>query len=376
MAKVLALVTFKVFPPQMGGQKGVALFYKYLAKYLEIALVCSKDNDSANTQSPDLDVSPLLYSNRQIYANISRLGRLEKLVKSLKADVIISEHSYPAFMGVWLKKRTGKPLIIHSHNIEALRFKQMGRRWWKAFLRYERWVHRQADFSFFISKEDKDFALEQFRLVPQKCAVITYGTEQNTLPPYRDKALMKKALGFNPEEQLFLFNGTLDYKPNVDAVHALIYQVAPYLSNQLDAYKIVITGNRATPELIQLISQQANIIYRGFVEDIDIYYRAADLFLNPVINDSGVKTKVIEALANNCTVLSFAAGSSGVPVEVCAEKLITVADGDHASFALRVIETAKKVQADTPPAFYEYYNWDNIAQKASQYIKQVVRSHV
>jgi glycosyltransferase involved in cell wall biosynthesis len=252
----------------------------------------------------------------------------------------------------------------------------MGRGWWKAFLRYERWVHRQADFNFFISKEDQDFALEQFGLAPHKCAVITYGTEQNELPPFRDKALVKKDLGFDPEEKLFLFNGTLDYKPNVDAINALIHQVAPYLSKQLGVYKIVITGNRATPELIQLISQQSNIIYRDFVENIDVYYRAADLFLNPVTNDSGVKTKVIEALANNCTVLSFAAGSSGVPAKVCADKLITVSDGDHASFAQQIIENVKKEQADTPPAFYDYYNWDNIAQKASQYIKQVVRSHV
>lgn len=372
MTKVLALVTFKVFPPKMGGQKGVALFYKYLAKYLEIALACSRNNNTASVQAHGLDSTPVLFSNRQIYANFFNLGKLEMLVKDSDTDLIISEHSYPAFMGVWLKKRTGKPFIIHSHNIEALRFKQMGRWWWRAFLKYERWVHRRADFNFFISEEDKDFALDLFGLEPPKCAVITYGTEQKELPPRQDKALLKKELGMNPGEKLFLFNGTLDYKPNVDAINILIQQVNPYLSNHLSSYKIVITGNRATPELIRIISQHPNFIYRGFVEDIDIYYRAADLFLNPVINDSGVKTKVIEALANNCTVISFAAGSTGVPAQVCKDKLITVADGDHGSFAQQVMTATIKEQPDTPPGFYEYYNWDNIAQNAAHHINKVV----
>jgi polysaccharide biosynthesis protein PslH len=372
MTKVLGLVTFKVFPPQMGGQKGVALFYKYLAKYLDIALVTSGDNERASAISHDLNASPILFANRQIYANLTRLGKLQKLVKDAGIDAIISEHSYPAFMGVWLKRTTGKPFIIHSHNIEALRFKQMGRWWWKSFLNYERWVHRQADFNFFISEEDKEYALTQFGLDPHKCAVITYGTEQKTIPPHPDKALLKKELGFDPCEKLFLFNGTLDYRPNVDAVNALIYQVKPRLSSHLNSYKIVITGNRATPELIHSIGQHPQIVYRGFVNDIDVYYRASDLFLNPVINDSGVKTKVIEALANNCTVISFAAGATGVPAQVCADKLMTVADGDYTSFAQQIIAAVKKEQPDTPPAFYDYYNWDNIAQNAAHYINKLV----
>lgn len=372
MTKVLGLVTFKVFPPQMGGQKGVALFYKQLAKYLEVTLVCSKDNDSTFARSHGLAIRPLLFSNRRIYSNLSCLGKLQRLVKDTEVDVIISEHSYPAFLGIWLKKRTGKPFIIHSHNIEALRFKQMGRWWWTTFLKYERWVHRQADFNFFISEEDKEYALGTFGLDPQKCAVITYGTEQPAIPLQPNKAQLKKELGLDPGEKLFLFNGTLDYKPNVDAVNTLIYQINPSLSGQLDAYKIVITGNRASPELIRLINQQSNIVFKGFVNDIDVYYQAADLFLNPVINDSGVKTKVIEALANNCTVVSFAAGSMGIPAHVCADKLITVADGDHTSFAQQMLATLKKEQSDTPPAFYKYYNWDNIAQNAAHYINKVV----
>lgn len=376
MATALALVTFNVFPPRMGGQKGVALFYKHLARHLRVTLAATPDNDAGSARTYGVGIRPLLFSNKKIFLNLGRLKALEALVRETSADVLISEHSYPAFMGLRLRKRTGKPLIIHSHNIEALRFRQMGRRWWKAYLAYERWVHRQADFSFFISPEDQDFAIRYFGLPPGKCAVITYGIEQTGIPLSFDKAALKKRLGFQESEYVLLFNGTLDYAPNLQAVHDLINKVAPWLSTQIDHYKIVITGSRASKELESQLKGHPSIVFKGFVEDIDLYYRAADLFLNPVTNDSGVKTKVIEALANNCTVVSFAAGAAGILKEVCAGKLLSVANGDHEAFSREVVAQLKKESPSTPPEFYECYNWNNIAQKAATLIQPVIEQHV
>lgn len=375
MATALALVTFNVFPPLMGGQKGVALFYKHLARHLKVTLAATPDNDGGSARTYGVDLRPLLFSNKKIFLNLGRLKALEALVRETSADVLISEHSYPAFMGLQLRKRTGKPLIIHSHNIEALRFRQMGRRWWKAYLAYERWVHRQADFSFFISPEDQDFAIRNFGLAPQKCAVITYGIEQKGIPLPFDKAALKMSLGFQESEYLLLFNGTLDYAPNAQAVLNLIDKIVPLLSSHLEHYKIVITGSKAGKELQRQLKGHPSIVFKGFVEDIDLYYRAADLFLNPVTNDSGVKTKVIESLANNCTVVSFAAGAAGIPKEVCADKLLSVANGDYEAFSREVVAQLKKEHPSTPPAFYECFNWDNIAQKAATLIQTVIDQH-
>ena len=376
MATALALVTFKVFPPHMGGQKGVALFYKHLTNHLKVTLAATPDNDAESAVSYGVDLRPLLFSNKRIFLNGGKLNALTQLVIETSADVLISEHSYPAVLGLQLRKRTGKPLIIHSHNIEALRFRQMGRLWWKAYLAYERWVHRQADFSFFISTEDQEFAIRNFDLQPQKCAVITYGVEQKSLPLPYEKTALKTSLGFHEHESILLFNGTLDYAPNLQAVHYLANKIAPLLSTQVGNYKIVITGSRASRELVRQLDAHPSIVYRGLVEDIGLYYRAADLFLNPVTNDSGVKTKVIEALAHNCTVVSFASGAAGIPKEVSAGKLLSVPNSDDQAFCREVVVQLKKEPPSTPAAFYECYNWDNIAQKAAALIQTVIDTHV
>jgi glycosyltransferase involved in cell wall biosynthesis len=123
------------------------------------------------------------------------------------------------------------------------------------------------------------------------------------------------------------------------------------------------------------MEQCPQVLFRGFVNDIDAYYQAADLFINPITNDSGVKTKVIEALANNCTVVSFESGATGISKEVCGDMLQVVANGDYSAFAQKIIEVLKKEKTNTPQSFYDSYNWDNIAQKAAQYIKTVVQQH-
>ena len=375
MTHALGIVTFKIFPALMGGQKGVALFYKYLAKQLSVSVAVSIENDSKEAQAQGITSIPTLFPNRRIYANLARLFKLEALVKSLHADVIIIEHSYPAFIGLWLKRRTGKPFIIHSHNIEALRFRQMGRSWWHTYLNYERWMHQQADFNFFISEEDQAFAFKEFGLRTDKCAVITYGIEQKRLPQKEEKEALRSRLGLPTAELLFLFNGTLDYTPNITAVEGIVSHLIPHLVNELPPFKMIVTGNRVPKKLVNLMEQHPQVLFRGFVQDIDVYYQAADLFLNPVINNSGVKTKVIEALANNCTVVSFAAGASGIPQEVCGEKLHLVDNGDYHDFAQKITEVLKKERTNTPQTFYDTYNWDNIAQKAAQYIKSVVQQH-
>src|SRR2546423_10942336 len=307
MPNALALVRFRVFPALMGGQKGVVSFYKYLSHRINITLAVSVDNDL----SPELDMKKILQPNKWIFLNIFKLRKLASLVKARDIEVIIAEHSYPGWIAWLLHKTTGKPFIIHSHNIEARRFHKMNKWWWRWYLWYEGWIHRKAQYSFFISEEDKKTAISQFRLNPDQCLVITYGidrAENNILT----KQESRRRLGIDPQKAVFLFNGTLDYKPNHDAIINFIEEINPSLQKKLTNYEIIITGNRISKELIQNLKSKKNLTYRGYVDNIDIYYQAADLFLNPITNDTGVKTKVIESIANNCTVISTESGASGI----------------------------------------------------------------
>jgi len=115
-----------------------------------------------------------------------------------------------------------------------------------------------------------------------------------------------------------------------------------------------------------------NITYAGYVDNVDLYYRAADVFINPVSNDTGVKTKLIEAIANNCTAISTISGASGIRKDLCTGKLIMVNDGDWNSFVNSIVECLNQTGTMTKPEFYEFYSWDTISRKASKKILELV----
>ena len=366
MPNVLGLVTFRVFPTHMGGQKGVALFYKYLQQHLDVILAVSNDNQETGL----VRTQKLLYTNREIYLNFFKRGELKKIVRTKKTDVIIAEHSYAGWLGWLLHKNSGIPFIIHSHNIESRRFRQMQKWWWKFYYWYEGWVHRKAQFNFFISEEDMEFAMKKFRLNSAKCSVITYGIEQTSIPGI--KPGLRKQLGWNETKFYLLFNGTLDYLPNYEAVENIIERIEPLLRQKLNNYEIIITGNRAPKMLIGKILDSQNITYTGYVDDVDLYYRAADVFINPISNDTGVKTKLIEAVANNCTAVSTESGASGIRKDLCTGKLILVNDGDWDSFVNSTVECLHHGKNSTSPEFYDYYSWKSISKKTATKILELV----
>jgi glycosyltransferase involved in cell wall biosynthesis len=108
--------------------------------------------------------------------------------------------------------------------------------------------------------------------------------------------------------------------------------------------------------------QDRNILYAGFVDDIETYFKGADVFLNPVLSGGGVKTKMVEAIGLGTTVVSAQTGATGIQKDVCGEKLLLAEDRDWDDFTNKILAALQKDQP-TPDAYYETYNWGNIIQK-------------
>jgi glycosyltransferase involved in cell wall biosynthesis len=363
---VLALVTYRVYPTLMGGQKGVALFYKYLQLRLNVLLVVSRNNQLSNEQHC---ATPILHENKKIFMNLFLYDHLKKLVRKCKPEVIIAEHSYAAWLALLLRHAMGIPYIIHSHNIEALRFREMKRSWWKLYWHYERWIHQRANYNFFISKADQMYAIQHFRIKPEKCTIIPYGIEGDNDQQAFDREAFLASIGIWENEKVFYFNGTLDYKPNLDAVMILLNNIAPQLRNLIYKFKIIVTGNRASSALTQLLKSHPDVLFLEYVPDVKPFYKAAHLFLNPVLHESGIKTKVIEALAHHCSVVSTESGARGIDKDVCSAKVMTVPDGDWNAFAATILESLNKPAVQTSQAFFDTYGWETIALKAVKKIE-------
>jgi UDP-N-acetylglucosamine:LPS N-acetylglucosamine transferase len=364
-ANILSLVPYKFLPPQMGGQKCIALFNCYLSKTNNLICVGVKENETNYEQQ--YPIHPLLGNSKLRYINLFYFFTLKRFIQQHKITHLIIEHPYLGWLGILLKWSCKIKLIVHSHNIESKRFKSLGRWWWGLLWHYEKFVHRYADYSFFIQGIDNNYAIKNYKLNPKKCLIVTYGVEVSAAPAATEKKeareYLSKTHGIAADEKILLFNGSLCYKPNLDALDAILNSINPVLLAENNfKYKIIICGNKLPAQYHALAGyKEKNIIYAGFVEDIAIYFKAADIFINPVIEGGGIKTKVVEALGYDLSVISTQSGATGIDVEETGEKMVLVADGDWLQFAGKIVLMNNAVSI--PNSFFDTFYWGNIVSK-------------
>ena len=372
MENVLSIVTYKIFPPRLGGQKGIALFNQYFSEKENLFCFTIKDNDPSTVS---YKVFNLLSNHRLRYINVFYFGMIKKIIRENNISHVICEHPYYGWMALLLKYFCKVKVIIHSHNIEAERFRTVGKWWWKILWRYEKWVHHKADFTFCITEQDRHYFYNHYNIPYERSTVITYGISWNTVPGNEEKAKAKTQLlekySLPSETYLFLFNGTLDYGPNLDGLKNIMDKINPLFIKNNITYRIIICGKGLPVEMNDLKEyKDQNILYAGFVDDISLYFKGANVFINPVNDGGGIKTKLVEALGYGLNVVSTLNGAIGVDESLCNEKLLLCANQDWQDFSDKMKVALQKSQS-VSPAFFQHFYWGNIAEKASKIISHL-----
>jgi len=361
MKKVLAIAPYPYLPFYSGGQKFIAKFFEHLSSKIELTVISVAKNDPSQA---GYKMVPMLKRSFARYYDRSLIKKITSLVQQEKFDAIIWEHPYYGWLARRIKKRTGIKTIIHTHNIEYQRFRSMGKWWWPILKIYERKCLQKTDVILFITKKDRDFAIEKWGLKKEKCLNVPFGIEMKENPANRqtERNMVCGKHHIDYSEKILLFNGLLKYKPNLDAVKAITEKINPLLLQKPDLrYKIIICGKDLPAEMNELKEHaDKNIIYAGFVDDIDSYFKAADIFLNPVLSGGGIKTKMVEAIGFGTTVISTESGAAGIDKSVCDNKLITVNDSDWEKFADAIFSATHNAVSATPQEYYNVYAWANI----------------
>jgi glycosyltransferase involved in cell wall biosynthesis len=366
---IISLVSYPFLPARSGGQKGIALFYKYFSRHHRVTVITTKKNQVASADG--YEVQNILSDSAFRYINPFIFFTIRKRIREKKASHLILEHPYYGWLGFLLKKFTGIQLIVHSHNMEGNRWRSLGKWWWRILWNYEKQTHRCADFNFFIQNDDRNYAINEFGLDENKCITVSFGTEIPTVPTRENKesaSLKIRARWQIPEQvPLLLFNGAFRYTPNREALDNLIFRINPILKGKGLSYLILIIGLDIPESFTD--GSYPDIRILGFVQDLELYLTGCDVFLNPVRSGGGIKTKLVEALAYNLNAVSTANGAIGIDPGLCKGKLITCPDHNWSLFSEAIIR-AIDLKETMPKGFYDMFYWGNIAQRAARFIEE------
>jgi len=371
--KILSIAAYKFIPANDGGKRAIYFFETYLAGHFDVEIITTGDNKPGKEA---FVVNGLLGTSKWRYINFLLFFTLYKKIKREGITILLLEQVYFGWLGILLKLFTGIKLLVRHHNIESLRFKSLHKWWWRIMWLYEKYICSYADLNFFITEEDAAYARKRYKLNEQNTDVLLYGTAIQECPSAEDRGRSRKYLSeyyqLPGDTFIMLFAAAYNYKPNLDALMRIAGKINEYLLTKQSNYVIIICGGGLPAELNNLIQfKDKKIIYAGFVDDINLYYKGADIFLNPVTEGGGIKTKLVEALACGTNVVSMQSGAAGVSPELCNGKLKVGKDGDNDAFAEAILKFRNMLWSPTPEMFYKTFSWNKIVERAKNRIAEI-----
>ncbi|MBP5279346.1 MAG: glycosyltransferase, partial [Erysipelotrichaceae bacterium] len=116
-------------------------------------------------------------------------------------------------------------------------------------------------------------------------------------------------LSVKKEEATAVYTGNLKTAANADSVRMIVNKVLP-LSKRIK--KLLLVGDYSE-ELAKEFAGNERIEFIGHSDDVREYVKRAAVFLSPLVYGTGIKTKILEAMAMGVPVVTNSIGVEGIP---------------------------------------------------------------
>jgi sugar transferase (PEP-CTERM/EpsH1 system associated) len=136
-----------------------------------------------------------------------------------------------------------------------------------------------------------------------------------------------------PEADKIVFTGVMDYAPNEDAALHFVEDIFPLVKAKRPQVQFWIVGSGPS-ERVKALTRISGIHVTGRVDDVRPYVRSATVFVCPLRVGSGVKNKILAAMAMQKAVVATSMSIDGLDLADSREVLL--ADEPQA-FAEKVV---------------------------------------
>jgi glycosyltransferase involved in cell wall biosynthesis len=226
-----------------------------------------------------------------------------------EAALVIDEHNVEYELLERMQKGERSLVRRGFNRLEFRRFRRFEQAWWS-----------RADACAVTSDREAEIVAAHAPATPT--AVVPNGVDLEVFAP----------APVDPEPRTMLFNGILDYRPNLDAAYFVVDEVWPRVRERCADARLLIVGRGLPADLERL--RRPGVEVTGEVPDVRPYIARAAVVGVPIRMGGGTRLKVVEGLAMGKAMVTTTLGCEGIAVRD-GEHLL-VADGAEA-FAHAVI---------------------------------------
>jgi sugar transferase (PEP-CTERM/EpsH1 system associated) len=336
------------YPPTKGEKIRQLQILKYLAQSYDVHLGCLVDDED---DAQYVDTVRAMVKTIHAAPLDRRLARLLCLRGVLTGDALSVSFFRDAGLARWVRNvvETTKPQVIFVNSgnmapyvldvpktqvritdladVDSEKWRAYAettsgpmrfvyQREWRKVAVLEQRIARQCDLSSFVS--DAEAAL--FRRQHPDCADRIRGVSSGVDFRYFDPALPQTPL-YDPSLPTYVFTGTMDYKPNVEAVTWFATEILPLIRAELPSAQFYIVGNNPSPDVQKLTRNEA-VFVTGRVPDVRPYLAHATAAVAPMRIARGIQNKVLEAMSMARPVVLTAGALEGIDAEPGREVIL------------------------------------------------------
>ena len=177
-------------------------------------------------------------------------------------------------------------------------------------------VERRAIRRFDVATTVADADADRLRALAPRARV-------EVVPNGVDAARFRPDPDVEAEPMSLVFVGAMAYAPNVAAMRYFTDEVLPIVRRTRPGARLTIVGRDPAPVVRAMASEGVDVT--GEVDDVRPYLARAAVFVAPMVSGSGIKNKVLEAMAMGRPVVATPLAIEGLPLR--HGENVLVADG-------------------------------------------------
>jgi glycosyltransferase involved in cell wall biosynthesis len=174
-----------------------------------------------------------------------------------------------------------------------------------------------------------------------------------------------------------VFHGVMSYPPNVEAAEHLATRILPLVRAGRPDASLAIVGRDPTPSVRRLVSLPG-VQVTGAVEDIGPWLQGSRVWAGPFRSATGIKTKVLEAMASSLPCVVTPLGKRGLEMEPGVEVLVGEDDralADHLVELLADPERAARIGRAARARVLETYDWPAVRRAYERVYEEAIAAH-
>jgi len=265
---------------------------------------------------------------------------LRRLLQEETFDIIQLEGPYLASYLSDIRRNSTARVSLRAHNLEYLIWQRMAsnqisplKKWYLSLLsrrlkKYELNLASQVDCLVPISKQDELY----FRKEKVDTPMLTIATGLNL-----DEYPMRKDASFST----LFFIGALDWLPNQEGLTWFLDRVFNQLIKEAPGIHLHVAGRNAPAGFLGKL-EHPHITFHGEVEDAREFMQAYGIMVAPLFSGSGIRIKILEAMALGLPVVTTSTGIEGIPASHLPSVMVSDQAQEYKELLLKLITHPKE----------------------------------